>query len=90
MLGEHEQRRLYDSPAARYMGGFCNPLLIDYMPQQSQVYTFSEPDAMVTFYNRECYNLVEKEIIHTARRVCSFFFFFFFGFDGTLCLLNIV
>ncbi|KAK7202566.1 Sec1-like protein [Myxozyma melibiosi] len=71
MLGEREQRRLYDSPAARFMGGYCNPLLIDYMPQQSQVYTFGEPDAMVTYYNRDCYNLVEKEVTRTSRRLVS-------------------
>ncbi|KAK9481392.1 Sec1-like protein [Lipomyces japonicus] len=70
MLDENGRNKILSSPAANYVKA-CLPLLLDFMPIESNIFTFKDSNSLPTFYNRDCFDLVNPEIIKTARRLVS-------------------
>ncbi|KAK9366011.1 Sec1-like protein [Lipomyces kononenkoae] len=66
MFDEAQVNKIYNSAVAPYIR-CCVSLMIDYLPQQSNVFTFGHQDALPIFYNPSCLDLVVATARRTAR-----------------------
>ncbi|KAK9455422.1 Sec1-like protein [Dipodascopsis uninucleata] len=65
-----DRSKLLSSPAGKFIRT-CLPLLLDYFPKESNVFTFNESNALPIFYNTECLNIVSKTVRKTAKKLVS-------------------
>ncbi|KAJ8100727.1 Sec1-like protein [Lipomyces tetrasporus] len=66
MFDEAQVNKIYNSPVAPYIR-CCVSLMIDYLPQQANVFTLGNSDALPIFYNPGCLDLVVATARRTAR-----------------------
>ncbi|KAK9374285.1 Sec1-like protein [Lipomyces chichibuensis] len=66
MFDEAQVNKIYNSAVAPYIR-CCVSLMIDYLPQQSNVFTFGNQDSLPIFYNPSCLDLVVAAARRTAR-----------------------
>ncbi|KAK9467958.1 Sec1-like protein [Lipomyces arxii] len=69
-INQHFIDEIYNSPAASYIQT-CEALMIDFFPQQSNIFTFNDSDSLPLFYNPSCMNLVKQEILKVANKLVS-------------------
>ncbi|KAK9450882.1 Sec1-like protein [Limtongia smithiae] len=71
MLDRENYMALQNADNTGYIKDDFKPLLIDYNPIQSNVFSFKYPDALPVYFNQNCFSLVQSQIEKTTKRLVS-------------------